>query len=185
MRHAVESYNATPTASNPANISPRNVWHNRVVFDESGKPSILDPVDESFRRTFGAQAYVSAEKRSALGSRCEPCTFVGYAPDHADGVYDFLCLKTQRLWTSRNAVFDERNVTPKVCHQYITDEETRTLPDWMQQNPFQVSHPVTGSDGTGSEGYPHQAEKENDAHFPGIVTQTMLDRNCWTSTSVQ
>ena len=69
--------------------------------------------------------------------------FVGYAPDHADGVYDFYDYATGRHRVSRDVIFDERNVTPSSAHSYIINEGMRTLPDWAPDvNPFSDSADV-------------------------------------------
>ena len=44
---------------------------------------------------------------------------------------------------SRDVCFDERNVTDDTCHEYITAEGLRTVPDWMDANPFK-GEVVTG-----------------------------------------
>jgi hypothetical protein len=103
-----------------------------------------DKLDESFRRTFGSDAYVRVDSRNKLDSRSQKCVFLGYAEDHADGVYEFINDATGRRIISRDVVFDERSVLPDNCHSWVCAEGTRTLPPWMSFNPFQVSDPVLG-----------------------------------------
>ena len=145
VSYAAHTINGTPTQVNPKSASPRNVWRGNLrrcngewVLPES------DKLDESFRRTFGSDAYVRVDGRNKLDSRCQKCVFLGYAEDHADGVYEFINDATGRRIISRDAVFDERSVLPNSCHSWVCAEGTRTLPPWMSFNPFQVSDPVLG-----------------------------------------
>ena len=62
--------------------------------------------------------------------------FLGYSPDHPDGCFDFLNCETGSLVQSRDVVFDERSVTVPEIEPYLLTEGTRSLPDWMEFNPF-------------------------------------------------
>ena len=62
--------------------------------------------------------------------------FLGYSPDHPDGCFDFLNCETGSLIQSRDVVFDERSVTVPEIEPYLMTEGTRSLPDWMEFNPF-------------------------------------------------
>lgn len=136
---------ATPAASNPTGASPRNVWRGRLVRDsDTGRYTVDDPCDEPFRRAYGCDAHVRRDNRTSLQPRSDHSIFLGYAPDHADGCYDFYNMRTGRQCVSRDVIFDERGVTSAECHDYIADEGARTLPEWADFNPFQVSGKATG-----------------------------------------
>ena len=72
--------------------------------------------------------------------------FWGYSSDHPDGCYDFLNCETGSLIQSRDVVFDERSVTVPETEQYLLTEGTRSLPEWMEFNPF-------APEGTGPDGH--------------------------------
>lgn len=145
LRHAADTHNATPTRSNPYQASPRDMWHGKLASNDTGDEMLIGRCDESFRRAFGCDAYVRRDDRKSLQPRCDKAVFLGYSPDHAGGVYDFLNLRTGRLCVSRDAVFDERSVTPSVCHDYIVEEGMRTAPDWFDagDSPFEPDIGVT------------------------------------------
>jgi site-specific DNA-cytosine methylase len=146
LRHAADTHNATPTKTNPSWASPRDCWKKNLVRGVDGTWNLIVRTDESFRRVFGCDAYVRRENRTSLQPRCDKCVFLGYAPDHADGTYDFYNIRTGRQITSRDVTFDERSVTPTPAHEYIRAEGMRTLPDWMvDDNPFQVHSPSGGT----------------------------------------
>lgn len=94
--HAAESWGATPHPKNVAMESPNNVFAGRVHHTEVSGWVCTEPLDESFRRTFGAEAYVRREHRKRFEPKADKCMFVGYAPRHADGVYDFYNYRTHR-----------------------------------------------------------------------------------------
>lgn len=135
LRHGVDSLNATPSEGNPAGVSPRMIWKGLVRHDD-GEWHATGSIDETFRRAFGAHAWVRRPNRRQFEPRADKCTFLGYAPDHADGVYDFWNPRTRSQITSRDVVFDERNVTDRAVHEFIVTEGTRTLPSWIGDNPF-------------------------------------------------
>lgn len=133
LAHAASSHNATPTATNPANASPRNVWFGRVHMVD-GSPTVVDPVNEWFRRAFGADAYVRTEVRTSLQPRADKCTFLTYPKDHADGVHEFVNHRTGRLVRSRDCIFDERGVVAG-CDEFVRSFN-RNLPAWMEFDRF-------------------------------------------------
>ena len=53
LRHASDTYNATPTRTNPCQASPRDVWHGKLSVGVDGKHALETRCDESFRRAFG------------------------------------------------------------------------------------------------------------------------------------
>jgi hypothetical protein len=145
LSHSAQTYNATPHSANPDGASPRNMWHGRMT-EKDGKLVLEDHnrIDESFRRAFGATAYVRLDDRTIFGKRSQRGVFLGYPPDHADGTYEILNLDTNKVMVSRDVYFDERNVTDVSGHGWLTAEGQRTLPAWADHDPFTVADPVMG-----------------------------------------
>ena len=149
MSHAAQSHNATPTATNPGGATPREVWHGRLTQQKSGRWHVAkeNKLDESFRRAFGSDAWVRLDKseRTSIGPRSTRCIFVGYAPDHADGTWEFINTTTGRQRISRDAIFDERSVVPSTCHDWVVTEGKSSLPEWADTDPFTITDHVIGS----------------------------------------